>query len=121
VADPAAKLRAMKFGRRAEFFAAWFLRFKGYRVLAVNTRLAGGELDLIVRRGRVIAFVEIKARGAQFGLEEAITTRQWRRIARAAEQFVARRPQYHALDRRFDALFLARGRRPVHVVDAWRP
>ncbi len=121
-ATPApSKLRARRFGRRAEWLAAWYLRLKGYRVLGVNLRLPSGEIDLIARRGRVIAFIEIKARSAQAGLEEAVTARQWQRVARAAEQFVARRPRYAGLDRRFDAIFLARGRRPVHIADAWRP
>lgn len=116
-----AKLRAVRFGRRAEWIAAWYMRLKGFRVIARGLRLHAGEIDLVLRRGRLLVLVEIKARDAGEGIEEAITARQWRRIAQAAEQFCARHPGYAGCDRRFDALYLARGRWPKHVPDAWRP
>ena len=115
------KLRAQRFGRRAEWLAALYMRCKGFRVVARDIRLPGGEIDLVLRRGRLLVLLEIKARAGAELLEEAIGDRQWRRIAAAAEQFCARRPGYAELDRRFDALFLARGRWPVHRADAWRP
>ena len=117
----ATKLRAQRFGRRAEWLAALYMRCKGFRVVARDIRLPGGEIDLVLRRGRLLVLLEIKARAGAELLEEAIGDRQWRRIAAAAEQFCARRPGYAELDRRFDALFLARGRWPVHRADAWRP
>ncbi len=117
----ARKRGAQRFGRRSERLAAWFLRFKGYRIVGTNIRLPGGELDLVARRGRVLVFVEIKARADDAVLAEAIAPRQWQRIAAAAEQFVARRPGYAGLDRRFDALFLVPRRWPRHMADAWRP
>ncbi len=116
-----AKLRAVRFGRRAEWLAAWYMRLKGFRVVARGLRLPAGEIDLILRRGRLLVLLEIKARAGADGIEEAIGERQWRRIAAAAEQFCARRPAYAAFDRRFDALYLARGRWPRHRADAWRP
>ena len=117
----ATKLRAQRFGRRAEWLAALYMRCKGFRVVARDVRLPGGEIDLVLRRGRLLVLLEIKARAGRELLEEAIGDRQWRRIAAAAEQFCARRCGYAELDRRFDALFLARGRWPVHRPDAWRP
>lgn len=117
----AAKLRAVRFGRRAEWMAAWFFRLKGYRVLARDLRLPAGEIDLVLRRGRLLVLVEIKARALGARIEEAIPDRQWRRIAAAAEQFCARRPAYGALGRRFDAVFMPRRRWPQHIADAWRP
>jgi len=117
----ATKLRAQRFGRRAEWLAAMYMRLKGFRVVARDLRLPGGEIDLVLRRGRLLVLLEIKARAGGELLEEAIGERQWRRIAAAAEQFCARRPAYAELDRRFDALYLARGRWPVHRPDAWRP
>lgn len=116
-----AKLRAVRFGRRAEWLAAWFMRLKGFRVVARDLRLPGGEIDLVLRRGRLLVLLEIKARAGEAEIEMAITDRQWRRIAAAAEQFCARRTGYGELDRRFDALFLARGRWPRYRPDAWRP
>lgn len=116
-----ARLRAVRFGRRAEWLAAWYMRLKGFRVVARDLRLPGGEIDLVLRRGRLLVLLEIKARADGTHIEEAIAERQWRRIAAAAEQFCARRPFYAGLDRRFDALFLARGRWPRHRSDCWRP
>lgn len=116
-----AKLRAVRFGRRAEWLAAWYMRLKGFRVIARDVRMPAGEIDLVLRRGRLLVLLEIKGRGAAERIEEAIGERQWRRIAAAAEQFCARRPAYAEFDRRFDALFLARGRWPLHRADAWRP
>jgi len=115
------KVRAQRFGRRAEWLAVFYMRFKGFRVVARDLRLPGGEIDLVLRRGRLLVLLEIKARAGEDLIEEAIGERQWRRIAAAAEQFCARRPGYAELDRRFDALFLARGRWPLHRPDAWRP
>jgi putative endonuclease len=116
-----AKLRAVRFGRRAEWLAAWFMRLKGFRVVARDLRLPAGEIDLVLRKGRLLVLLEIKARAGEADIELAISERQWRRIAAAAEQFCARRPGYADLDRRFDALFLARGRWPLHRPDCWRP
>jgi putative endonuclease len=116
----AERRRAWRLGRRSEWLCAWYLRLKGYRILARNLRLPAGELDLVARRGRLLVFVEVKARAGPAD-PEAITPRQRRRIERAAGAFLGRNPALAGLDCRFDALLLARGRLPVHIADAWRP
>jgi len=105
----------------AEHLAAWWLRFKGYRILARGFRVAVGEIDLIARRGRVLALIEVKARPSLAEARAAITPRQRARIARAAEAFVQRHPRLATLDLRFDVVLLAPGHRPRHLPDAWRP
>lgn len=120
MSDAPAKRAAWRRGKRGERVARWLLRLKGYRILAANLRLPGGEIDIVARRGRTLAFVEIKSRAGAASVE-AISPRQWRRIARAAEQFVARRPDCAGLNGRFDAMLLAPGRPPRHIADAWRP
>ena len=107
-------------GRRAEWFAAWWLRLKGYRILARNYKVPSGEIDLIARRGRVLALVEVKARADLATAGEAIGRRQRRRITRAAETFLQRHAGLRGLDLRFDAILVAPGRRPHHIEDAWR-
>jgi putative endonuclease len=66
---------------------------KGYRIVARNLRSPQGEIDVVVRRGRVLVFIEMKYR-ADIGLaQDAVTARQWQRIARAAAQFVGAPPK----------------------------
>lgn len=116
----AARRRAYARGRRAERLAAWWLRLKGYRVLARGWRSPVGEIDLIVRRGATLAVVEVKHRDSLAGAVEAIGPRQQRRLRRAAELFLQRHPELAGLELRFDALLLAPRQLPRHVADAWR-
>ncbi|HEV2673701.1 MAG TPA: YraN family protein [Aliidongia sp.] len=111
---------AEKHGHRSETIAAWWLRLKGYRIVARRYRTAAGEIDLIVRRGRVLVFVEVKARADFRSAADAVSPRQRHRIARAAAQFLAARPDLAALDQRFDALLIVRRTWPRHLPDAWR-
>ncbi|MEM8914267.1 MAG: YraN family protein [Pseudomonadota bacterium] len=109
-------------GRGAERRAAWLLRAKGYRILESRFKTPVGEVDLIARRGSVIAFVEVKMRGDLGASLEAVTARQRHRIARAAEAFLKTLPEGGArFSVRFDLIALAPGRLPRHVADAWRP
>jgi putative endonuclease len=79
------------FGRAAEQAAADFLHAAGWRILGRNVRVGRGELDLIMRRGAVLAFVEVKARcSMSCGLpEDAVGARKRRQIARLAELWLA--------------------------------
>lgn len=116
------RVGAFAFGLSAEVLAAWLLRLKGYRILARRSKHPVGEIDLIARRGNVIAFVEVKARRAAGEAIHAITPNQRRRIERAAEAFVARTPSLRHCDWRFDVVLVdGAGRLPRHIPDAWRP
>ncbi len=83
-----------QFGRAAEEAAAQYLQRRGWRLLDRNVRIGRGELDLIARRGAVLAFVEVKARrsGAAGAPEDAVTPRKRRQVARLAELWLAWRP-----------------------------
>ncbi len=107
-------------GQRAETLAAWWLRLKGYRILARGFRVTAGEIDLIARRGRLIALVEVKARPSLEEAGAAILPRQRERIARAAEVFLQRHPGLAGLDLSFDVVLLAPGHWPRHLANAWR-
>lgn len=113
------RVRAETFGRGAEWLAAAWLRLKGWRIVARRLRTPAGEIDLIARRGRLLAFIEVKARAA--GGADVLTNRQRARIGRAAEAFAATRPDLAALDWRFDLILVAGGWRLRHLADAWRP
>ena len=111
-------------GRAGEFAAALLLRLKGYRVLArrfaIGAGTGAGEVDLIARRGRTLAFVEVKTRSDLDSAALAVLPEQRRRIVRAAEAFLAARPGLSGLEVRFDAVLVAPGRLPRHLPGAWR-
>lgn len=109
--------RAESRGRRAETLAAWYLRLKGWRVLARRVKTPRGEIDLIVRRGRTVAFVEVKWRASADELALAIDPYRLRRVVAAAEALASR--HVRAGDtQRIDVLLLAPGRFPRHIVNA---
>jgi putative endonuclease len=107
-------------GRRAEWQAALLLALKGYRIVARNARTPVGEIDLVARRGRIVAFVEVKARPDHSLASDALRADQQGRIIRAGEWFLAARPDLGKLDRRYDVILVAPGRWPIHLRDAWR-
>lgn len=107
-------------GHAAELLCLWHLRFRGWRILARRYRVPSGEIDLIARRGRVIAAIEVKARGNWDSASEAVLARQRRRIMRALEHFLLTRPDLGALDPRFDVMLVVPRRLPRHLPDAWR-
>lgn len=100
-------------GRRGEAAAARHLRRRGWTILATRWRGAGGELDLVASRGNVVAVCEVKARGDPAVLDEPVTAAQRARIARAAEAYLAGRPDLARLRVRLDliAVRLPGGRR----------
>ena len=112
--------RAWRRGRLAESAAALLLRLKGFRILARGFRVPVGEIDIVARRGRLLAFVEVKARESAPAAADALTPRQRRRILKAADWFLARHPELASCDLRFDLVLLAPWRMPRHIGDAWR-
>lgn len=113
------RLKAWRYGLAAETVCAWWLRLHGYRIMARRYRTPVGEVDLIARRGRILAFVEVKARGDSAALA-APSPRQRRRIVRAAQAFLQRHPRLAGLDPRFDVISVAPWRLPRHLPGAWR-
>ena len=113
--------KAWQFGRFAEALAAWYLRFRGYRVIRRGFRVPVGEIDIVARRGGLVVFVEVKARKNRAAAAIAITPGQTARIVRAAQAFLQAHPHLGNLDQRFDVILVCPWRLPVHLVDAWRP
>ena len=115
------RTKAWARGRNAERLAAWALRAKGYRVLAERYKTRHGEIDLIVCRGRLIVFVEVKARATLREGLESISERQQRRITAAATSFLAK--GHGPAPCRFDAVIVTPGRfwlpRITHRQNAW--
>lgn len=112
--------RARNRGRLAEWLCLWHLRLRAWRIVARGWRCPSGEIDIIARRGRVLAVIEVKARSVTGAAAEALLPRQKRRIARAAEAFLLSRPDLAELDLRFDLMLVARSWLPRHLPGAWR-
>lgn len=93
----------------------------GYRILARRVRNGGGEIDLIARRGGVVAFVEVKQRRSREAAQQAVPLRNWQRIARAAEIWMAAQNDLAELDWRYDLVAVQPRRWPKHYKDFWRP
>lgn len=104
-------------GRRGEALAAWYLRLKGWRILARRVKTPRGEVDLIARRGRTVAFVEVKWRASDRELDTAIDPYRLRRVIAAAEALAPRHVR-SGDDTRIDVLLLAPGRWPRHIANA---
>ena len=109
---------AEKRGRGAERLAALWLRLHGWRILARRARVPGGEVDLVARRGRILAFVEVKARATPGAADFALDDWRLRRVAVAAERLA---PRYMRTgdDLRIDAVFIVPRRLPRHVANIW--
>ena len=114
-----ARVWAWRFGRLAELACAFCLVLKGYRIIARDVRTPVGEIDLIARRGRTVAFIEVKARREGSGIE-VLTPHQRRRIVRAARAFLQYRPRLAACERRFDVILVRPWQWPRHLTHAWR-
>jgi putative endonuclease len=104
--------RSRRLGPEAERRVRRHYRLRGYRILDANARAGRFELDLVVRRGRRLIFCEVKARaGPGYGDPlEAVGPEKARRVAQAAEAWLARHPELAALDVRLEAVAV-RGRR----------
>lgn len=106
-------------GIGAERVALLWLLMKGYRPLARRYAASGGEIDLIVRRGGTVAFVEVKARATLADAKTAIDPGKRRRVSRAARSWLAHNPWAAALTLRADAVYLAPDALPVHQEGAF--
>lgn len=111
--------KAEKRGRGAETLACWYLRLRGWRILARRARVPGGEVDIVARRGRTLAFVEVKARSTEDAAAFALDHWRLRRVAVAAERLT---PRYmrEGDDVRIDALFVVPRRWPKHLPNVWQ-
>ena len=113
-----ARIAAEARGRAAERWAGWWLRLKGWTILDRRVRCAAGEVDIVARRGAIVAFVEVKARARAAELDWAIDARRLARVAAAAEALC---PRYAGAgdDIRIDVILIAPGRAPRHLENVW--
>lgn len=106
-------------GRRAELLVALAYAVRGYRILETRFRAPGGEIDLVARKGSLVAFVEVKLRKDEDAAIFAVTPKSRVRLERAAASFLSHRPHFGAFAVRYDVAAVS-GWRVKLVRDAWR-
>ena len=107
-------------GRRSEAWAAAWLMARGYRILGFRLKTPQAEIDLLAKKGDILAVIEVKSRTNIEAALEAVTFDQRERLRRAGVTLAARRRGLMHCAVRLDLLALAPGRLPRHIPDAWK-
>jgi putative endonuclease len=111
--------RALRRGFLSEYVAAIFLLFRGYRIIALRYKVKVGEIDLIVRRGEMVCFVEVKARRSVEDAVFAVDDLTQKRIRNASLHWLQGRPDAGTLSLRYDIVAVRPWRWPLHLPDAF--
>jgi putative endonuclease len=115
----AGRAKANRRGHRGETLAAFSLRLKGWRIVAKRYRSPLGEIDLIARRGNLIAMVEVKARSSFRGAMDSVTPAAQKRIMGSADLWLSRQKDASKLSIRFDIIAVLPWRWPIHIERAF--
>lgn len=113
------RLKSYRKGQRAEHLAALALRLKGFRLVARRYKTPVGEVDLIMRRGDVVLFVEVKARATRRLALDNISRTAQQRIEAAAHWWLGRQSEAGKLSWRFDVVAVVPRRWPIHFENVW--
>ena len=111
--------RAQRRGHLAEWKAAIALICKGYRILALRHKTKLGEIDLIARKGDLIAIVEVKARPTLAEAVDSVSESSKRRIHNAADLWLGKQRDGARLSIRFDIIAVCPWQWPKHIEDAF--
>ena len=103
-----------RLGHRSEWLAAAFLMLRGYQILGFRLKTRAGEIDILARRGRVLAVVEVKRRATMEAALAALTRKQYDRLLAAGRAVLRQRPSLAGHLLRIDIVALAPGRLPRH-------
>jgi len=106
--------RAFVEGHGAEWIAAVWLMLKGYQVLGFRLKAPGAEIDILARKGRVLAVVEVKRRATMEAALTALKPAQLERLRAAGQAVLRQRPGLKGLTLRVDTVALASHRFPRH-------
>lgn len=93
---------AFEAGQAAEYRIAQDYEQRGYAIAHRRWRGKGGEIDLIMRDGDSLIFIEVKQSRDFARAAESLSARQMQRIYRSAEEFLAGEPAGSLTDVRFD-------------------
>ena len=106
-------------GIMAEYLALVFLTLKAYRLVAMRYKTRSGEIDLVMRRGQTLVFIEVKARRTRDDAAFALHAKNQARVVAAAQSFLQNHPSYQSYQVRFDAMLIAWYKMPQHLVHAF--
>ena len=112
--------RAHALGLSAESRAAWYLRLTGWRILKHRYKTRAGEIDLIAKKRKTVAFIEVKARKTRQAAMEAVTPASQERISRAAKIFVSEHPKAGFFALRFDVIIIRPWALPERIENAFQ-
>lgn len=115
----AQRQRSQRHGILAEYMAAAYLTLKGYRFVTSRFKTKLGEIDLIMRRGKTLVFVEVKARADRDRAAHAVHAKNQSRVVQASQYFLLAHPAYQDYQVRFDVVLVAWYSRPHHLVHAF--
>jgi len=113
------RLKALRRGSLAEYRAALSLILKGYRIVAFRYRTKLGEIDIIARKGNLVACVEVKARRSLEDSVFAVSDFAQRRIRAASDLWLSKQKDSARLSIRYDIVSVTPWRWPVHLPDAF--
>ena len=113
------RIAAERLGKRAEWLAALSLLLKGYRIVQRRYKTKSGEIDIIARKGDLVAMVEVKARPTVQEAVDAVSTTSQHRIHNAADLWLCKQRDAERLSIRFDVIAICPRRWPVHFEDAF--
>ncbi len=111
--------KALMRGRLSEYYAAIYLLLNGYRIKAMRFRTKSGEIDIVARKGDLVAFVEVKARRSAGDAIFAVDPTSQRRIRNASLAWIARQPDAALLTYRYDIIAVTPWSRPRHFHDSF--
>ena len=106
--------RSHRAGHAAEWMAVALLMARGYQVLGFRLKAAGVEIDILARKGRTLAVVEVKRRSTLEAALTALTPAQYDRLLAAGRAVLRQRPSLAGHVLRIDTVALAPGRFPRH-------
>tara|TARA_B100001989_G_scaffold247187_2_gene219059 strand:- start:632 stop:994 length:363 start_codon:yes stop_codon:yes gene_type:complete len=106
-------------GVKAEALARKYLEKQGYKHIKTRYKTKFGEIDLIMRNGNMLCFIEVKARASASDALEAITPRNRKRIENSALFFLSENPEFNDADMRFDVVTVSGDSSIQHLDNAW--
>ena len=102
----------------AEYYAAFRLVIRGYYILNFRYKTKVGEVDIIAKKGHIIAFIEVKYRQSLDDGVSAISLKSRSRIRRASEHFIlGKQTESHTL--RFDVIAINNKLKMRHIENAF--